>query len=43
MTAFEAIAFAIAAAFACGLVIGAVVGFTLNPRTRCAPDPKEQP
>lgn len=41
MTTFEAVAFVVAVAFACGLVLGGAVGFTLSPRTRCAPNTKE--
>lgn len=34
MTTFESVAFVLVVVFACGLVLGGVVGFTLNPRTR---------
>ena len=41
MTPFETIAFIVAVAFACGLVLGGAVGFTLNPRTRRLPTNEE--
>lgn len=41
MTTFEAVAVIAAIAFACGLVLGGIVGFTLNPRTRRFPTNEE--
>lgn len=41
MTTFAAFALTLAAAFACGLVLSGIVGFTLNPRTRCFPTNEE--
>lgn len=41
MTTFAAFALTLAVAFACGLLLGGVVGFTLNPRTRRFPTNEE--